>query len=102
MCGSSRVFRYLSVVSVWEIAVKHRLGRLPLADPPGIYIPRERERHGITPLILTETDVLELEKLPDHHQDPFDCMLICQAKANDLVLLTPDRWIQAYPVATAW
>lgn len=93
---------YLSVVSAWEITVKYKLGRLPLADPPGIYIPRERDRHEITPLILTEHDVFMLENLPNIHQDPFDRMLICQAKANDLVLLTPDTWIHDYPVATAW
>ncbi|CAK0744024.1 Type II toxin-antitoxin system VapC family toxin [Gammaproteobacteria bacterium] len=97
---NNRVF--LSVVSVWEITVKNGLGRLPLADPPTIYIPRERERHNITSLELAEQDVLELEHLPPIHQDPFDRMLICQARTRSLVLLTPDQAIRAYPVASVW
>ena len=93
---------FLSVVSVWEITVKHGLGRLPLADSPAIYIPREREKHNITTLELTERDALELENLPPMHQDPFDRMLICQARIRNLVLLTPDQAIRAYPVGSIW
>jgi PIN domain nuclease of toxin-antitoxin system len=93
---------YLSAVSVWEIAVKHSLGRLPLAEPPHQYILSERAKHGIAALDLTEAAVLELRRLPPHHQDPFDRMLICQAIAHSLTLLTPDGQIQAYPVRTAW
>jgi len=93
---------FLSAVSVWEIAVKHALWRLPLADPPPVYIPREREKHGISSLSLSEAAALELGQLPSVHQDPFDRMLVCQARSLDLVLLTPDPLIRAYPVATAW
>lgn len=93
---------YLSAVSAWEIMVKHHLGRLPLAEPPHHYIPHERAKHRIAALDLTETAVLELRRLPPHHQDPFDRMLICQAIAHSLTLLTPDEHIQAYPVRTAW
>jgi PIN domain nuclease of toxin-antitoxin system len=93
---------YLSAVSVWEITVKHSLGRLPLAAPPYQYIPNERAKHQIIALDLTESAVLELRRLPPHHQDPFDRMLICQAIAHSLTLLTPDDHIQAYPVRTAW
>lgn len=93
---------YLSAVSVWEIAVKHALGRLTLAEPPHQYVPNERNQHGIAALDLTEAAVLELRRLPSHHQDPFDRMLICQAIAHSLTLLTPDNHIQAYPVRTVW
>ena len=93
---------FLSVVSVWEISVKYQLGRLPLADPPHIYLPRERARHGIEPLQLEERSVLELRRLPALHQDPFDRMLISQAVAENLVLLTPDELIHQYPVSVRW
>ncbi|MER2528242.1 MAG: type II toxin-antitoxin system VapC family toxin [Candidatus Competibacter denitrificans] len=93
---------YLSVISVWEIAIKHGLGRLPLAEPPHIYVPTERDKHDILSLELHEAAVLELRRLPKHHQDPFDRMLICQAIADGLTLLTPDNHIQAYPVRTLW
>lgn len=93
---------FLSAVSVWEIAIKHQLGRLPLASPPHHYVPTERAKHAITALDLNEAAVLELRRLPPHHNDPFDRMLICQAIAHGLTVLTPDDHIQAYPVRTAW
>lgn len=93
---------YLSAVSAWEIAVKHRLGKLPLGDVPANYIPNERRKHGIDPLPLNEADTLVLDKLPLLHHDPFDRMLICQAIANQMVILTPDPLITQYPVLTRW
>jgi len=93
---------YLSAVSAWEITVKHKLGRLPLAEPPETYVPKERAKHRILPLDLTESSVLVLERLPDLHADPFDRMLVCQAIAHGMVLLTPDTQIQAYPVNSRW
>lgn len=93
---------YLSAVSAWEIAVKHRLGRLPLGDVPVRYIPGEREKHGVESLPLLEADTLVLDKLPMLHGDPFDRMLICQAIANQMTILTPDPLITQYPVLTRW
>lgn len=93
---------YLSSVSAWEMVVKHALGRLPLPDAPERFIPAMRAGHGITPLPLEEEAALQLAKLPEHHKDPFDRMLICQALAHGLVLLTPDEMIRQYPVRTVW
>lgn len=93
---------YLSAVSAWEIAVKHGLGKLPLGDHPARYVPNERTRHGIAALPLKEADTLLLGKLPDLHRDPFDRMLVCQAIANQMTLLTPDPLIVQYPVLTDW
>ena len=58
---------YLSAVSVWEIAVKHGLGKLPLPTSPERFIPIQRERHGITSLPLEEQAILYLSKLPLLH-----------------------------------
>lgn len=93
---------YLSSVSAWEIAVKHRLGKLPLGDVPVRYVPAERDKHGIASLALNEADTLVLDKLPLLHHDPFDRMLICQAIANQMIILTPDPLIAQYPVLTRW
>ncbi|MDH5639993.1 MAG: type II toxin-antitoxin system VapC family toxin [Nitrospira sp.] len=91
-----------SAVSVWEISVKHALGKLPL--PSGIepFIVEQRERHGIAALPLNERAVLHLHKLPTLHRDPFDRMLICQAIEHDCLILTPDPLITQYPVRTRW
>ena len=93
---------FLSAVSAWEIAVKHQLGKLPLADAPALYVPRERSRHGIEPLPLDEAATLMLAKLPAVHTDPFDRLLVCQAIHHGMTLLTPDPAIQRYPVPVAW
>jgi PIN domain nuclease of toxin-antitoxin system len=91
---------YLSPVSLWEALVKHRLGKLSLPDQPEIYLSNQRARHGIETLALDEASVQRLASLPDHHRDPFDRMLICQALEHDLTLVTVDALIPLYPVAT--
>jgi len=93
---------WLSAVSAWEIAIKHSLGRLPLPSAPERFVPEQREAHGIMPLALSEAAVLRLASLPHHHRDPFDRILVCQAQADDLVILTSDEAIRAYPVKTDW
>lgn len=93
---------YLSAASVWEILVKHKLGRLPLPQPAHQFIPRQRVTHRIESLPLDEEATLQIARLPDHHNDPFDRMLICQVIAHGLTLLTPDADIARYPVSTAW
>ncbi len=93
---------YLSSVSAWEIAVKSALGRLPMPLPPERFVPEARALHHIQPLPLDEDSCLLAAKLPSLHRDPFDRMLVCQAMAGALVILTPDPDIARYPVRTAW
>ncbi len=92
----------LSAVSVWELSVKHALGKLPLPGPIERFLVEQREQHGIVTLPLDEQAVLHLHKLPALHRDPFDRMLICQAIEHDCLLLTPDPLIAQYPVRTQW
>jgi PIN domain nuclease of toxin-antitoxin system len=91
---------YLSVVSVWEAAVKHGIGRLPLPADPTVYLPTQRVRHGIMSLPLDESSVAGIPNLPSLHRDPFDRMLVCQARHHDLTLITFDKLIGSYPVKT--
>lgn len=93
---------YLSAVSAWEISVKWRLGRLSLAEAPDRLIPLWRQIHGILPLPVAEEACLYEARLPDLHKDPFDRMLVCQAIAEGMVLLTPDELIRQYPVRSLW
>lgn len=92
----------LSAVSVWELSVKHALGKLSLPGPIERFLVEQREQHGIVTLPLDEQAVLHLHKLPALHRDPFDRMLICQAIEHDCLLLTPDPLIAQYPVRTQW
>jgi PIN domain nuclease of toxin-antitoxin system len=93
---------FLSAASAWEIAVKHRLGRLPLPEPPDAFVPAQRAAHGIAALAIDEEAALHVAKLPDLHRDPFDRMLVAQALVGGLVLLTPDEAIRQYPARTLW
>jgi len=93
---------YLSVVSAWEIALKHAAGRLPLPELPERFVPAERRRHGIDTLGLDEETALHLGRLPPLHRDPFDRMLVCQAIVHGLVILGPDTLITQYPIRAAW
>lgn len=90
---------YLSVVSVWEVIVKHQLSKLPLPESPEIYLPKQRDRHQIASLNLDEGSVAQLVKLPSLHRDPFDRMLICQALQHGLTIATVDAAIRAYSVS---
>jgi PIN domain nuclease of toxin-antitoxin system len=102
LCADRDNELYLSVVSAWEIALKQVAGRLPLPEPATRYVLSRRRANGIASLDLSEDAVLQLPKLPPLHADPFDRMLICQAIAHGLAILTPDEWIAHYPVRVLW
>lgn len=89
---------YLSVISVWECIIKHQLGKLPLPEPPETYLPKQRDLHQITSLVIDESSIAQLAQLPSLHRDPFDRMLICQALQNGLAIATVDAAIRAYAV----
>jgi len=78
----------VSVASIWEVALKHRLGKLPVS-------PRrfrdEMRAAGATVLAVTDEHVLVTMDMPDAHRDPFDRLLLSIAEAEHLVLLTADR-----------
>ena len=93
---------YLSAASAWEIAIKHALGKLPLPDQPGQFVPTQRALLGLATLPVEEEAVLAVARLPALHRDPFDRLLICQALTHGLLLVSPDPLMQQYPVRTLW
>jgi PIN domain nuclease of toxin-antitoxin system len=93
---------FLSAVSAWEIAFKHSTGRLRLPEPPERLIPTERDLRGVRPLPFDEESTFHIVRLPVLHRDPFDRMLICQAIAHGMAIVTPDSLIAQYPVRVIW
>lgn len=91
---------YLSVASVWEAVIKYQIGRLPLPKPPEVYLPEERRRHQIDSLGIDEGCMAYLAGLPTLHKDPFDRLLVSQARQHGLTLATVDPLIKAYAVKT--
>lgn len=87
----------VSLASIWEIAVKLSIGKLKLqADLPETI--RNIRTLGFTLLPIEEQHIIELTSLPHHHRDPFDRMLIAQAKHEGLQLLTVDPHFKLYDV----
>ncbi|MEC4020632.1 type II toxin-antitoxin system VapC family toxin [Streptomyces sp. H27-D2] len=85
---------YVSAVSPWEIAVEQSLGTL--TGPEDL---AERVRDSqFTPLPITAGHGVRAGRLPMHHRDPFDRLLIDQAQTEGLTLLTRDKWIPQYDV----
>jgi PIN domain nuclease of toxin-antitoxin system len=93
---------FLSVISCWEISVKHAAGKLKLPQPPAKLIPTYRERYGVATLPLDEETALYVARLPGLHADPFDRMIVCQSIAHGMPILTPDESIAQYPIRTIW
>ncbi|WP_420449946.1 type II toxin-antitoxin system VapC family toxin [Candidatus Palauibacter sp.] len=101
-CGKPENTVYLSALSAWEIAIKHRLGRLPLPESPVRYVTSRREWLGFEPLAFDEAAAAHEVLLPSHHTDPFDRGLVSQAILNGLTIVTPDEAISAYPAPVLW
>lgn len=78
---------YLSVASVWEVAIKFQIGKLPI--PPETYR-LEMLNAGVTMLPILDTHVLALTQNDPNHRDPFDNLLLAVARAEQLKLLTSD------------
>ncbi|HTD24443.1 MAG TPA: type II toxin-antitoxin system VapC family toxin [Terriglobales bacterium] len=93
---------YLSAVSSWEISLKIALGKLSLPGPAKQYIPERLQSWGIQPLSITHSHALAVGDLPPHHRDPFDRMLIAQARVEKMVLLTSDHQLSKYDVEIVW
>jgi PIN domain nuclease of toxin-antitoxin system len=88
----------VSAASAWEIAIKTRTGRLTLAEPLDTWLPDQLERDGFLMLNVTVPHAVAVAFLPDHHHDPFDRMLVAQARAEGLTLVTSDAVFDAYGV----
>ncbi len=93
---------YLSAASSWEIAIKSALGKLLLPESPTSYVPNRMTAQGIRPLSITHTHALAVSELPAHHRDPFDRILIAQARTEEMVILTADRAFEQYDVKILW
>lgn len=93
---------FVSSLTAWEIAIKHRLGKLPLPEPPSRYVVSRREWLGLDALAFDEASAAHDHLLPEHHHDPFDRGLVSQAIVHGLMIVTPDREITRYPAPVFW
>lgn len=82
--------RFLSAASTWEISIKYGLGKLPLHEPPALFIPRLLTTTRTLPLAIQHSHAIRTADLPPHHKDPFDRLLIAQALVEDIPIMTSD------------
>lgn len=88
----------LSAASAWEIALKHSIGKLELSGDPVDLIPDWMVRSGVTALPVHHAHALAVSRLPPHHHDPFDRLLIAQAILENLPILAADTAFEHYEV----
>jgi PIN domain nuclease of toxin-antitoxin system len=102
LMGDSRNMLYWSAASSWEVAIKYALGRLPLPDKPENFIPEELADNRIESLPITDRHAFIAGRLPRHHKDPFDRMLIAQARTEAFTLLSCDQLFDLYDIDVVW
>jgi PIN domain nuclease of toxin-antitoxin system len=92
----------LSIASIWEILIKVQSGKLNLPRPAGHYLLSKLAENRIERLAISIDHLLAVERLPRHHRDPFDRMLIAQSMEEGWPIITADPMFKKYPVRVIW
>jgi PIN domain nuclease of toxin-antitoxin system len=87
-----------SSVSAWEIAIKQGLGKLTLPGPAASYVPDRLQKTQLSVLPIQLSHALAVSGLPQHHNDPFDRLLIAQASVERVPVITADRKFSNYDI----
>jgi len=93
---------FISVASLWEIAIKTSLGKLELLLPFDRLIPEQLEQNAIAVLPIEVHHLSRIIGLPFHHRDPFDRLIIAQSLAEQLPVITKDAAFSQYPIQLIW
>ena len=93
---------YVSVVNVWEMAIKGSTGKLNLPQDFSSFIANQLDMNGFNVLSVHLPHVTQVYALPDIHRDPFDRLLIAQAMVEKMPLLTNDSVVKQYGLETLW
>jgi PIN domain nuclease of toxin-antitoxin system len=93
---------WISVASLWEIITKTQIGKLTLPTPVGDYLSTKLKANGVLVLQITFDHVKRLEKLPLHHRDPLDRILIAQSLEENLPVVSSDPLFARYPIQVIW
>jgi PIN domain nuclease of toxin-antitoxin system len=93
---------FFSYVSAWEIAIKYGLGKLSLPDTPEVYLTRHLTLNRIRYLPISTHAIFLAGRLPFHHRDPFDRLIVAQCLHADLTLISRDAQLDAYGARRVW
>ena len=93
---------FLSMASLWEIAIKISLGKLQLGQPYESFVPQQLALNGIGILNISLEHVAAITSLAFHHRDPFDRLIAVQSKIEKMTLVSADTSFDAYDIARVW
>ena len=93
---------FLSIASLWEMAIKVSLGKLRFEQPYELFIPQQLAINGIGILTLSLEHTAAISSLPFHHRDPFDRVIAVQAKIEKMCVVSADAAFDAYGVERVW
>jgi PIN domain nuclease of toxin-antitoxin system len=93
---------FLSDVAVWEIVLKHQIGKLPMPEAPRTWIPKQAAFFDLQRQPIDVDSLFRSGELPATHRDPFDRLLCAQAMTHGFTLLTPDPPFQRLGATTLW
>lgn len=94
--------KFLSVASLWEMAIKLSIGKLTLSAPFELFVTRQLTFNGIELLNIKIEHTAVVTSLPFHHRDPFDRMLRAQAVVENMQVISVDTAFDAYTIARVW
>lgn len=100
--GDSGTAVLVSTASIWEVAIKARLGRLDIPDDLEGFFTRQLSLNGFEVLPVHLRHAALVRHLEDHHRDPFDRLLVAQAQCETMPFVSKDQWLQAYDVELIW
>ena len=93
---------WVSLVSLWEIQIKTQLGKLTLSADLATIVEQQQTENGIQLLTIDLPHILELDKLPYHHKDPFDRLLIAQSRVESCSIVSRDAAFSNYDCRVLW
>lgn len=93
---------FVSLASIWEMAIKISLKKLSIEEPLKDFIHTQIKRNDIRILNIEPEHILLLENLPFHHRDPFDRLIISQSMNENIPLLSSDKVFDRYPIKRIW
>ncbi|MEO6050984.1 MAG: type II toxin-antitoxin system VapC family toxin [Pyrinomonadaceae bacterium] len=94
--------KFVSIVSIWETAIKVSIGKMTLAAPFDDLFPHQLQINGFELISVKVEHTSVITTLPFHHRDPFDRLLTAQAMAESMALVSIDRVFDAYGVKCLW
>lgn len=94
--------KWVSMVSVWEIAIKHSIGKLSLSAPFSVLIPQQIRKNGFDLLDIKFARTASVTTLSFHHRDPFDRLIITQAIVEGMDVVSIDAAFDSYPITRIW